>query len=164
MGWLLTAVDLPERSERIRENLRRIGLHAEVRDNGLEELADWWEGDPVDRILLDAPCSGTGVIRRHPDIRHRRLAGDLERFADQQGRLLDTAWPLLAPAGKLLYVTCSILPGENDGVVGAFLARHDSAKAEIPGEIPGMPTRYGIQRLPGVHSGDGFYYCRLGKL
>ncbi len=163
-GIRLTAVDLPDRSEGIHENLRRIGLQADVLENGLEALAGEWDGDPLDRILLDAPCSGTGVIRRHPDIRHRRRPGDLARFAEQQGRLLDIAWEMLAGGGKLLYVTCSIMPVENDAVIEAFLARHGDAIVEVPGNIQGIATPHGIQRLPGVHDGDGFYYCRLGKL
>lgn len=163
-GIRLTAVDLPERADGIRQNLRRIGLEAEIRTGGLEELADWREWDPWDCILLDVPCSGTGVIRRHPDIRHRRQPGDLERFATQQRHLLETAWELLVPGGTLLYVTCSIMPRENDGVIDGFLRRHTSARVNPLAGIPGLATRHGIQRLPGVHDGDGFYYCRLGKL
>ena len=160
----LTAVDLPERADSIRQNLRRAGLEADVRAGGLEELADWREWDPWDCILLDVPCSGTGVIRRNPDIRHRRQPGDLDRFATQQQRLLEIAWELLVPGGMLLYVTCSIMPQENDGVIDGFLRRHSGARVRSLAGIPGLATRHGIQRLPGVHDGDGFYYCRLGKL
>ena len=103
------------------------GLRRKFGQGGLEELADWGEWDPWDCILLDVPCSGTGVIRRHPDIRHRRQPGDLERFATQQQHLLETAWELLVPGGTLLYVTCSIMPRENDGVIDGFLRRHTSA-------------------------------------
>ncbi len=163
-GVRLTAVDLPERAGGIRQNLRRIGLQVELRAGSLEELVDWREWDPWDCILLDVPCSGTGVIRRHPDIRHRRLPGDLERFATQQQHLLETAWELLAPGGTLLYVTCSIMPRENDCVVDGFLRRYSGARVDPLAGIPGLATRHGIQRLPGVHDGDGFYYCRLGKL
>lgn len=163
-GIRLTAVDLPERVDGIRQNLRRIGLGADVWGGGLEELADWREWGPWDSILLDAPCSGTGVIRRQPDIRHRRQPGDLERFAAQQRHLLDVAWELLVPGGMLLYVTCSIMSLENDEVIDGFLGRHSGARVHPLADIPGLATRHGIQRLPGVHDGDGFYYCRLGKL
>ena len=160
----LTAVDLPERVEAIRQNLIRIGLDADLKDTGLEEYADWWDGEVWDRILLDVPCSGTGVIRRHPDILHRRQQGDFQRFAGQQLNLLEDAWPMLAQGGLLLYVTCSIIPVENDEVVGRFLKLHPDASIQQIKTINGLKTDFGIQRLPGVHSGDGFYYCRLVKL
>lgn len=160
----LTAVDLPERIETIKQNLARVGLQAELRDSGLEEYSDWWDGKYYDRILLDVPCSGTGVIRRHPDIRHRRQQGDFERFSAQQLDLLEDAWPMLAGSGMLLYVTCSIMPAENDEVIRQFIARHSDASVQLIDTIAGINTEYGIQRLPGVHSGDGFYYCRLNKL
>lgn len=160
----LTAVDLPERIEAIRQNLDRIGLEAELKDSGLEEYADWWDGEVWDRILLDVPCSGTGVIRRHPDILHRRQQGDFERFAGQQLHLLNDAWPMLGQGGQLLYVTCSIMPVENDGVIKRFLTQHADASVQQIKTIPGQRTEFGIQRLPGVHDGDGFYYCRLIKL
>jgi len=163
-GITLTAVDLPERVESIQQNLDRLGLDATILDMGLEEYGDWWDGKPWDRILLDVPCSGSGVIRRHPDIRHRRQPGDLERFASQQLELLDTAWNMLAPGGALLYVTCSILPGENDEVIEGFLDRVSGAGVDAVNGVGGIETRYGRQRLPGFHTGDGFYYCRLVKL
>ncbi len=160
----LTAVDLPERVETIRQNLARLGLQAEVRDSGLGEYADWWDGKHYDRILMDVPCSGTGVIRRHPDIRHRRQQGDFERFSAQQLDLLEDAWPMLAKSGMLLYVTCSIMPAENDEVIRQFIGRHSDASVQQVDTMVGINTEYGLQRLPGVHSGDGFYYCRLNKL
>ena len=160
----LTAVDLPERVEAIRQNLDRIGLEAELKDSGLEEYADWWDDEVWDRILLDVPCSGTGVIRRHPDILHRRQQGDFERFAGNQLNLLEDAWPMLAHGGQLLYVTCSIMPVENDEVIKRFLSRHKDASVQKIKTILGLSTEFGLQRLPGVHDGDGFYYCRLIKL
>ena len=159
----VTAVDLPERVSGIEENLRRLGLQAVIRDMGLEEYSDWWDKQPWDRILMDVPCSGSGVIRRHPDIRHRRQPGDLERFASQQLDLLNTAWEILADSGLLLYVTCSILPQENDEVIEGFLERHTNAIHLPVDAAGGVVTRFGRQRLPGVHSGDGFYYCLLSK-
>ncbi|MGB5708170.1 MAG: 16S rRNA (cytosine(967)-C(5))-methyltransferase RsmB [Arenicellales bacterium] len=160
----LTAVDLPERIETIKQNLARIGLQAEVSDSGLEEYADWWDGKYYDRILMDVPCSGTGVIRRHPDIRHRRQQGDFERFSAQQLDLLEDAWPMLAANGMLLYATCSIMPAENDEVIRQFIACHCDASVQHIDTIAGINGEYGVQRLPGVHSGDGFYYSRLNKL
>ncbi len=160
----MTAVDLPERIFSIEQNLERLGLNAVVRDMGLEEYSDWWDEQPWDRILLDVPCSGSGVIRRHPDIRHRRQPGDLERFASQQLALLETAWVMLAERGLLLYVTCSLLPQENDDVIGAFLAKEPNAKVTPLSSVGGLETQFGRQRLPGVHQGDGFYYCLLTKL
>ena len=160
----LTAVDLPERIESIRQNLIRIGLDADLKDTGLEEYADWWDGEVWDRILLDVPCSGTGVIRRHPDILHRRQQGDFQRFAGQQLNLLEDAWPMLVQGGLLLYVTCSIIPTENDGVIRRFLTLHPDASIQQIKTITGLQTDFGVQRLPGVHNGDGFYYCRLVKL
>ena len=160
----LTAVDLPERVDAISQNLDRIGLQALVHDSGLEDHDQWWDGKPWYRILMDVPCSGTGVIRRHPDILHHREPGDLERFAMQQLDLLNIAWEMLAPGGKLLYVTCSIMPLENDGVIGQFLATVSNALVEAVEGIPGQKTRHGLQRLPGIHQGDGFYFCRLAKL
>ena len=160
----LTAVDLPERIESVRQNLSRIGLDANLKDTGLEAYADWWDGEVWDRILLDVPCSGTGVIRRHPDILHRRQEGDFDRFAGQQLNFLKDAWPMLAKGGLLLYVTCSIIPIENDEVIREFLTHHTDASVQQIKTINGMQTDFGIQRLPGVHPGDGFYYCRLVKL
>lgn len=160
----VTAVDLPERVDAITQNLNRINLKAVVHDSGLEDYDQWWDGRPWDRILMDVPCSGTGVIRRHPDIQHHRQPGDLERFASQQLDLLKIAWPMLARGGKLLYVTCSIMPQENDEVIEQFLIAADDGQIEQISDIEGFQTRHGLQRLPGVHNSDGFYFCRLTKL
>ena len=161
---IVTAVDLPERVESIKENLERIGLQAEIKDGELEQVEQWWEGEQWDRILLDVPCSGSGVIRRHPDILHRREPGDLERFAAQQKKLLLTAWPLLKKGGQLLYVTCSIMNIENDHVIDDFLGMVQDIEVAPVSSIKGVKTKWGIQRLPGLQQGDGFYYCRLNKL
>ncbi len=163
-GIRLTAVDLPERMHSLQQNLARTGGDCILMGNGLEELACASGHRSWDRILLDVPCSGTGVIRRHPDIRHRRQVGDLERFSAQQQHLLELAWKLLTPQGMLLYVTCSILPQENDAVVERFLDQHPEAHCLSLTTIPGIRTRYGVQRLPGVHPGDGFFFCALTAL
>lgn len=159
----LTAVDLPERVIGITQNLARIGLQATVYGSRLQDLDDWWDGQKWHRILLDLPCSGTGVIRRHPDIQHRRLPGDLERFAGQQLELLQAVWPTLADDGMILYATCSIMPIENQQVVERFV---DSCRDAVVKPIKmalGQPQSAGQQRLPSARQGDGFYYCLLQK-
>jgi 16S rRNA (cytosine967-C5)-methyltransferase len=159
----LVAVDLPERVEGIRENLQRIGLTAAIVESDFVDTEAWWDGAFFDRILMDVPCSGSGVMRRHPDIRHRRQAGDIAKFHRQQLILLDTAWKMLKPGGVLLYVTCSIFNQENDLTVEKFLGRITDFELQSLEPVFGLETRYGRQRLPGVHSGDGFYYCKLRR-
>lgn len=149
------------RAPRIRENLERLGLAARlaVADAGVPEA--WWDGAPFDIVVLDAPCSGSGVLRRHPDIKVLRRASDVERFAAQQARLLDRLWPLVKPGGLMVYVTCSILAAENQAQIGAFLARVADAR-EQPFELPvGQALRHGWQILPEIDGGDGFYYARI---
>jgi 16S rRNA (cytosine967-C5)-methyltransferase len=123
----------------------------------------WWDGKAFDRILLDAPCSASGVVRRHPDIKLLRRAGDLPALAAQQQRLLDALWPLLSPGGILLYVTCSVFRVENSDSVQAFLGRHVDA-SEIPLHEPwGTAQSVGRQVLPDEAGMDGFYFARLTK-
>src|SRR5690606_31867062 len=110
------------RAARIESNLARLGLAAQVMVGDAAEPGAWWDGRPFDRILLDVPCSGTGVIRRHPDIKLLRREDDIARFAARQAALLSACWRLLAPGGRLVYASCSVLSAENAGVVGAFLA------------------------------------------
>lgn len=150
------------RSERIAQTLTRLGLTADCRVADAAAVDTWWDGQPFDRILLDAPCSGTGVIRRHPDIRWRRDAAGIEHAVAEQQRLLDALWPLLAPGGRLVYATCSILPDENALSIERFRARHPDAVA-----LPVVPDWFGRvagggrQLLPGEHGMDGFYYAVL---
>ncbi len=168
---MMIALDLPSRIEGVAQNLARLGLGDEVGvavvGADLMQPEAWWDGRLFDRILLDVPCSGSGIIRRHPDIKHRRRPQDIAQFALQQFDLLSKAWSLLGNGGTLLYVTCSILPMENDAVIEKFLQGREDARAESLDAPPGpggIPTRFGRQRLPGVHPGDGFYYCRLKKI
>lgn len=163
----VVAVDLPARIEALHQNLARLGFNTgggvEVVAGDLTDAAAWWDGRRFQRLVLDVPCSGTGVIRRHPDIKHRRRPEDIARFAAQQLNLLIKAWPLLDSGGILLYVTCSILPAENDAVVEQFTGRQADAAAQTLNAPPGVATPFGRQRLPGVHPGDGFYFCQLKK-
>ncbi len=160
----LVAVDISaDRMQRVEGNLKRLGLHGitEVADVGAPD--DWWDGELYDRIVLDAPCTATGVVRRHPDVRLHRRPDDIDTHAAEQCRLLAALWPLLAGDGRLLYATCSIIPAENDEVVGVLLEDHSDAQIATPSVTWGRPTRYGRQILPGEGGMDGFYYALLSK-
>ncbi len=159
----LVAVDLPSRIISIEQNLARLRLNAILIPADLLNTSAWWDGNNFDRILLDAPCSGSGVIRRHPDIKHRRKSSDIEKFSNQQLSMINSVWPLLNPGGKLLYVTCSIFRAENDNVVEKFIKDRSDFELQSLTNIFGVKSLYGRQRLPGVHSGDGFYYCGIEK-
>jgi 16S rRNA (cytosine967-C5)-methyltransferase len=160
----LIALDVDTaRLERIGDNLRRLQLTAQVVQGDATCPKTWWDGNPFDRILLDAPCSGSGVIRRHPDIKVLRREDDISRLAALQERLLSALWPLLAPGGLLLYCTCSILPPENEQQILKFLSTHSNAR-EDPLQVPwGVPQIAGRQLLTGTEELDGFYYARLEK-
>lgn len=160
----LVAVDRDaDRLPRIDANLRRLGLEATTLAADASEPGDWWDGVSFDRILLDAPCTGTGVIRRNPDIKSQRRPGDVDSLSDRQLDLLEALWPLLARQGRLVYATCSYLPRENDHVLAAFLAKHPDATCGPMEYAWGRATRHGRQVLPGQHTMDGFYYALLGK-
>ncbi len=148
---------------RIRENQRRLGLPVAVCIGDATAPANWWNGEPFDRILLDAPCSASGVIRRHPDIKLHRRERDLEPLIAVQHKLLEALWPLLAPGGTLLYATCSILRAENQEVVQAFVNTHATADIERLTLPMGHPAGPGWQLLPGEAGLDGMYYARLSK-
>ncbi|WP_207060750.1 16S rRNA (cytosine(967)-C(5))-methyltransferase RsmB [Motiliproteus sp. SC1-56] len=151
-----------ERLPRIEQNLDRLGLRADLKAADASDRA-WWDGAPFDRILLDAPCSATGVIRRNPDIKYLRQADDIAPLAVLQGKLLDNLWPMLKPGGRLVYATCSVLPEENEKVVQAFLARHPQAR-ECPVKAEwGMTRPVGRQLFPQPQGHDGFYYAVLEK-
>jgi 16S rRNA (cytosine967-C5)-methyltransferase len=162
-GIELTALDIaPLRLARIRENLDRLGLEARLIAGDACDPPSWWDGRPFERILLDAPCTGSGVVRRHPDIKLLRRAADIEGLAARQRALLASLWPLLAPGGRLLYATCSVFRAENAAVVAGFLKANPNARAVDLGE-PGWGRRAGPGRqiLPGEAGVDGFYYACL---
>jgi 16S rRNA (cytosine967-C5)-methyltransferase len=161
----------PARVRRLEDNLRRLGLTATVRVADAAEPDRWWDGRPFDRVLLDVPCSGTGVIRRHPDIKVLRRAADIDGFVAQQERLLAACWRVLRPGGRLVYASCSVLPAENGALIARFLARtadavaaEDSVRLEPEGSVP-MSTADlpGVVLLPGAADTDGFYYASLDK-
>lgn len=151
------------RLERLRENLGRLNLSADIAVADASDLESWWDGDSFDRILLDAPCSATGIIRRHPDIKLLRRAEDVEKLHQIQSTLLESLWRILKPGGLLLYSTCSVLPAENGAIVAAFMAATPDAKHEaIQGEW-GVECALGKQLLPHPDGNDGFYYALLRK-
>ncbi len=161
----LVALDLePARLERVRDNLRRLGLDATLKAADGRELEAWWDGQPFQRILLDAPCSATGVIRRHPDIKLTRQPQDIAALAELQGQLLDRLWQTLEVGGILVYATCSVLPQENTQVIEAFLDRQPGARQlPVAGDF-GLAQPCGRQLLPQPGGHDGFYLARLLKL
>ncbi|MDH5834256.1 16S rRNA (cytosine(967)-C(5))-methyltransferase RsmB [Luteimonas kalidii] len=162
----LTALDLdPRRLRRVAETHARLGVGdgAVLRAVDASAPATWWDGEPFDAILIDAPCSATGIIRRQPDVLLHRRPSDIAALTALQARLLDALWPLLAPGGRLLYATCSILAAENEAQVAAFLSRTPAATALPLAEAFGHATGHGRQRLPGEQGMDGFFYAALGR-
>ena len=160
----VTALDADARRlGRVRENLARLGVNAHVICGDGTRPSDWWDGEPYDRILLDAPCSATGIIRRHPDIKVLRTPEELDKLGELQQQLLKNLWPLLKPGGVLLYATCSIMPKENTRVIEAFLARQKDASCDQLEAEWGLAQPCGRQLLPQLDGHDGFYYARLRK-
>ncbi|MBL8413285.1 MAG: 16S rRNA (cytosine(967)-C(5))-methyltransferase RsmB [Propionivibrio sp.] len=148
----LLALDIDaSRTKRIEENLQRLGLRATIQVADCREVAHWWDGQPFDAILADVPCSASGVVRRHPDIKHLRRESDIRRFVHTQADILDALWPLLKAGGKLLYATCSVFPEENAAQIDAFLVRQS-----------GVERLHEEQLLP-QDENDGFYYALLRK-
>lgn len=148
----LIALDIDVgRTKRIEDTLQRLGLRAEVRVADCNAVNTWWDGRAFDAILADVPCSASGVVRRHPDIKHLRRESDIRHFVHTQAAMLDALWPLLKPGGKLLYATCSVFPEENAAQIDAFLVRQ-----------PGVERLAEEQLLP-QDENDGFYYALLRK-
>jgi 16S rRNA (cytosine967-C5)-methyltransferase len=160
----LVALDKdPERLARLQENLARLGLRAEVACADAAAPEQWWDGPRFQRILLDAPCSATGIIRRHPDVKLLRRADQIAGLVSQQERLLTALWPLLAPGGTLLYATCSVLCEENDAQIARFVASRGDVHVQPIEAIWGRALQYGRQVLPGEEEMDGFYYALLRR-
>ena len=165
-GQVIAIDKSPARLARVDENLQRLGLQGPSAQTLVADATQphqWWDGRLFDRILLDAPCSATGVIRRHPDIKLLRRDSDIPDLVDTQHMLLTTLWPLLKPGGMLLYSTCSVLPQENARQVAQFLAENNHAHLATWNVAWGTDTGYGQQILPGEDQMDGFFYARIFK-
>ncbi len=160
----VAAVDIDgKRLERVKENLQRLHLQAELLIADASEPEKWWDGKPFERILLDAPCSALGVIRRHPDIKLLRRADDIDELQLLQAKILAAAWRMLAVDGILVYATCSILKQENEQQIKAFLQTHEDAEELVIEADWGISRPFGRQIVTGQQSMDGFYYARLRK-
>ncbi len=160
----LTAVDRDaDRVKAIVETMQRLGFSAKILCADAANIDDWWDGQLFDRILLDAPCSASGVIRRHPDIKLLRREEDMENLTSQQKLLLNTLWGLLKPGGLLVYATCSVFAEENAQLLSVFLEEHADAKEEKIQAAFGNACSVGKQILPGMLGMDGFYYGCLRK-
>jgi 16S rRNA (cytosine967-C5)-methyltransferase len=166
IGTLLALDNQTARVQKLANTLQRLQLSAlsvELRCADASQPDTWWDGQAFDRILLDVPCSGSGVIRRHPDIKYLRLCGDIPALAAQQARLLEALWPLLMPGGQLLYVTCSVFAEENHLQIQKFLATYADATESLLVADWGHAQPFGRQILPGENNLDGFYYACLSK-
>jgi 16S rRNA (cytosine967-C5)-methyltransferase len=160
----MVAVDVDAgRLRRVEENLQRLGKTARCVVGDASTPEQWWDGQAFDRILLDAPCSATGVIRRHPDIKLLRRAADIDQLVTLQAQILDAIWPLLKPGGMLVYATCSVLPRENAEQVSAFVEKQADAQLKTMQVQWGTAVAAGRQILTGSHGMDGFYYACLEK-
>ena len=160
----LLAMDVDQRRlNRVRETLTRIGAQAEFRVADASDTQTWWNGEPFDAVLLDAPCSATGIVRRQPDVLLHRRPEDLSSLVALQARLLDGLWKTVKPGGVLLYATCSILKDENEQQLSRFVARTADAQAETLDAHYGHAAGHGRQRLPGEQGMDGFFYALLRK-
>ena len=164
-GLDLTALDISgERLVRVQENLERLGYSASLIEGDATQPDNWWDGEPYQRILLDAPCSGTGVIRRHPDIRLHRKPADIAALANLQADMLSSLWKLLAPGGKLLYCTCSVLQQENETRLSQFAAATTDARPVSLAASYASSSGCGWQVMTGTNGMDGFYYGCLQKI
>jgi len=161
----MTALDKNEtRLQRVQENLQRAGLSAYLITADAAQPNDWFDGQLFDRVLLDAPCSASGIIRRHPDIRLLRKSQDIDSLMRQQQDLLQALWPLLKPGGLMVYSTCSMFKDENEYQLEKFMQRQSNCAERVINSVQwGQPRTIGRQILPGSHNMDGFYYACLEK-
>ena len=158
----------PQRLARVQDGLQRLHLQAELRAGDAGAPSGWWDGRPFDAILLDAPCSASGIVRRHPDVRWLRRPGDIPALAQTQARLLDALWPLLKPGGRCLYVTCSIFKAEGEDGIDAFLQRLPPGQGRLDPASPGhlLPLPDNGAHPAGAHGAvlsDGFFYALIHK-
>jgi len=161
----LLAIDVSSpRLEQVKSNFERLDLHANLLQADAIDIDSWWDGKMFDRILLDAPCSATGVIRRHPDIKLLRKKTDIEQLVITQQAILNAMWSILKPGGLLLYATCSILRDENDRQIAKFLENHKDAKEKTINLPWGRAMQNGWQIFPGEAQLDGFYYATIIKI
>jgi 16S rRNA (cytosine967-C5)-methyltransferase len=151
----LTALDVDARRlARVEQNLQRLGLSANVTAGAAEERG-WWDGQPYDRILADVPCTASGIVRRHPDIRWLRRKSDTHQLATLSAKILDNLWQMLRPDGKLLFVTCSLWPQESEAQAAAFAARHGAVRLDAPGQM--------LPRSGTGQDHDGLFYALFLK-
>ena len=161
----MTAMDVSaSRLARVEENAERLGLSIKTLVGDGRELGELTAENAFDLVLLDVPCSATGVMRRNPDVKVIRLKSDINQFAELQQALLESAWKRVRPSGQLLYITCSLLPAENEDIVSNFLAVTADAKTIPLSESFGIAKGVGRQALPSASGGDGLYYCMLEKI
>lgn len=161
----VVAIDIDaDRLKQIQQNLDRLDLNATLIEADAADVKAWWDEQMFDRILIDAPCSGSGVIRRHPDIKLLRRPEDIDALAEKQMQLLANLWPLLKSGGRLVYTTCSAFKQENEAQIAQFLQNHADAEELAFSPSPANRRPHGYQRLPGDDVMDGFYYACLQKL
>ena len=154
----------PRRLKLLEENLCRLKLNCKVVQGDASNKISWWNGEAFDRILIDAPCSASGVVRRHPDIKIRRKPEELFDLCNLQLKILEESWTMLSKKGILVYVTCSIFQEENDLIIEKFLTNKKEACLKKMKMTGGIAANYGYhQILPGMQNMDGFYFCRLQK-
>ena len=162
---VMHAVDIKgKRNNKLVDTLKRLNLTAKIITGDASEPTTWWDKEFYQHILVDAPCSGLGVVRRHPDIKHLRQENDLVELKQSQRNILTACWELLADNGKLLYTTCSILPEENEQQINDFLQKNPEAKSIHIDHPTAVNLKFGQQTLPGISDMDGFYYCLLQKV
>lgn len=154
-----------QRCERVTATLQRLGLQADLRCADAGKPSTWWDGKAFDAILLDAPCTASGIVRRHPDVRWLRRATDVQQLVAVQRGLLEALWPLLKPGGRLLYATCSVFRAEGADQVNSFLERHTNAvRRPSPGHLlPGSAAQAGEFNDNPLGGYDGFFYTRIDK-
>jgi 16S rRNA (cytosine967-C5)-methyltransferase len=156
----------PLRLARVRDTLNRLHLAAQLRAADARDTAAWWDGRPFDAVLLDAPCSASGIVRRHPDVRWLRRPDDVVALSRVQSQMLDALWPLVAPGGRLLYATCSVFRAEGSRQIDAFLQRQPPGTARLDPQSPGhllpVPDNSPDRSASGAAS-DGFHYALIHK-